>query len=525
MTRHSERGVALVLALLITSVMSVLAVSLTFLSQTETFATMNYRMMTQSRFAGEAAVQKAGTFLMDTVAFPGPGSAGDPLSAYNRTVSPVTYNGTPVVLDATGGTSNYPVSSKITAFQDLFSNQMLQAGYANLTYKAKAELISLQSFEAYGGAAGVAATWKVTGIGALQNSPNSTVTVTSIIERPKVPANMYAAFATGNTCGAMYYHGDVTINSYDSRATPAGSVPTTQNWGGNVGTNGNLHIQGSVLVQGNLSTPRTGVGSCSAGAVTALTETGAADVRGSVIRLPGEAVYPVPVFTAPTTAVTIDTASLASPSTLCTSLGLTLGTNCSVDTTTTPPRVIVDPNDGAGHGATVTMPSLTVESGVALVFKGRSGPSAEVNLNSLVVSGGGRVEVEANMGATHANEAVVLKFAGKNADGTDMTTPFQLSDLGWKQNSPNYSYDASSLQIVYGGTGQISMYGNAQSAATIYAPNASFLLQGTTDLYGSVLARTVTNGGNASIHFDRRLLADFSVPGRPMASNFSWEAY
>ena len=56
-----------------------------------------------------------------------------------------------------------------------------------------------------------------------------------------------------------------------------------------------------------------------------------------------------------------------------------------------------------------------------------------------------------------------------------------------------------------------------------YAPNANFYLQGTQDLFGSILAKTITNGGNASIHFDRRLLRDFYVNGHPMASSFSWQ--
>ncbi len=45
-----------------------------------------------------------------------------------------------------------------------------------------------------------------------------------------------------------------------------------------MGTNGNLSISGNVDIYGNLYTPRTGVGTCEEGAVTALTETGHADV-------------------------------------------------------------------------------------------------------------------------------------------------------------------------------------------------------------------------------------------------------
>ena len=100
-----------------------------------------------------------------------------------------------------------------------------------------------------------------------------------------------------------------------------------------------------------------------------------------------------------------------------------------------------------------------------------------MNINSL--AGTGSVEFESNMTGP-LNESVVLKIAGKNADGTEMATPFDLSDLdSWKQNSPAQSYDASALQVLYGGSGNIVMKGgNNQSAATVYAPNAGFHLQG-----------------------------------------------
>ena len=51
---------------------------------------------------------------------------------------------------------------------------------------------------------------------ALAGARPATVEVVAIVETPKVPANSYAAFATANTCGAIYFHGNVTIDSYDS---------------------------------------------------------------------------------------------------------------------------------------------------------------------------------------------------------------------------------------------------------------------------------------------------------------------
>src|SRR2546428_11595789 len=59
-----ERGIALVLALFLMTALSVLGASLMFLSQTETYASMNYRMMSQARYAAEAGVNKASDFLL-----------------------------------------------------------------------------------------------------------------------------------------------------------------------------------------------------------------------------------------------------------------------------------------------------------------------------------------------------------------------------------------------------------------------------------------------------------------------------
>src|SRR5215475_8106866 len=85
-----ERGIAMILAIVLMSALSVLAASLMFLSQTETYASMNYRMMSQTRYAAESAVQKAANFLMDETQYlPPDDGATDSLAWYNRTASPV----------------------------------------------------------------------------------------------------------------------------------------------------------------------------------------------------------------------------------------------------------------------------------------------------------------------------------------------------------------------------------------------------------------------------------------------------
>ena len=99
---RNERGIALVFVLFLVTTISALAVSLTFLAQSETFASGNYRMATQTRYAAESGAQKASDFLLDSTQY-NPGTlvaliGGD----VNNNVSPVTYLGNPVVLSALG---------------------------------------------------------------------------------------------------------------------------------------------------------------------------------------------------------------------------------------------------------------------------------------------------------------------------------------------------------------------------------------------------------------------------------------
>jgi hypothetical protein len=361
--------------------------------------------------------------------------------------------------------------------------------------------------------------------------------VTATAERPKVSASSFAAFATAPICNAINLSGHVSTSSYDSSVGPPGAVncnanappPSAANSSscsdGDVGTNGNLNVSGSVDLHGNLYTPREGVGVCTAGAVTGLT--GTCDpsdpaCQGSavdgMVKLPKAVVYPVPPFTAsvPTNPVSISDPSGTLPSTICTNspalggLGLTPAT-CSVSGTT---LTLTGPAD-------INLPSVTVPNGYTLVINGANSPGQKININSLDVSGALNFNYASN------GQSVIMQFAGIDpVTGVDMTTaPFNLSDLAsWKQNKPSgANYDASALQIVYGGSAAINMKGgNSQSAATIYAPNAAFSLQGTQDFFGSVLAKTVQSNGTPTIRYDRRLQHMFWVAGQPMMGTFSW---
>src|SRR5712692_5881889 len=118
MKRTNEKGAALILALILVLILSVMAVSLMFLSQTETWSSLNYRLMSQARYAAESGVSKAANYLIYT--YPPPGTAGDPIAAYLTVAAPinvdgypatVTFGGNPVILSASySQSSNYPVT-------------------------------------------------------------------------------------------------------------------------------------------------------------------------------------------------------------------------------------------------------------------------------------------------------------------------------------------------------------------------------------------------------------------------------
>ena len=178
MHEHSERGIALILTLFLMSALSVLAASLMFLSQTETYASMNYKMMSQARYAAESGVQKAANFLLDSTQYTVPGGVSDPLSNYDRTKSPVIClsgcpnNNQPVVLSATTAkASNYPAAAVQTAFNNA-AKGTLTAADATMTYGAYATLIAMQVFDSYGGGQAVVQTWEITANGTLVGRPN-----------------------------------------------------------------------------------------------------------------------------------------------------------------------------------------------------------------------------------------------------------------------------------------------------------------------------------------------------------------
>src|SRR5712692_3861048 len=211
MKPRQQKGVALIFALIFLLILSASAAALMFLAQYETWGSMNYRLMTQGRYGAEAGINSAANYLMFTYA--PPGSPGDPIANYDMTKSPVQANGKDVVLSTTPADSNYPNGAAAGDFAAKVPGTLTE-GYGAVNYTASAKLLSMRQVQVAGQVGKtVLQTWQITADGNITAGRTSTVEVSAILERQAAPLFQYAAFATGNGCGALKFSGGAVTNS------------------------------------------------------------------------------------------------------------------------------------------------------------------------------------------------------------------------------------------------------------------------------------------------------------------------
>jgi hypothetical protein len=546
-----ERGVALFLALILMSALSVLTVSLMFLSQSESFASSNYRLMTQARYGAEAGVQKAVDFISNTDGLATKYNINTSAGLVGGKVSPVQYLGNTVVLSSDPSvTSVYPDPGTITLFQGATAGQ-LAAGNSTISYTTTATLLGIDSFtDAYTTNQRIVQTWAITSNATIAGIRKSTVQVSAVIDSPKFPAISYGAFGTDPGCGSLQLQGSVSTDSYASFGMGSSSSPAISNSGGDVGSNGNINFNGGgVNVNGNLATPRTGVGNCTANAVSACSGNLSECTTTSLVQLPAPVPFPTPTIPPySTTAPFSATAGDPNPTTgSCFQLGLVYGTNCTVQMGSGGnPDYIVVWNTSS---TPLSLPSISLTGNVELLMLAPPSTNAAITntfyVNSINLSGNGSI----GMDTDHSGHGVVVNIAGKTNTGADITgdvihfdgntggsnkgTWDGLVD-GFNTDQPGGTncgaactkYDASNLQFVYGGDkGTIFMKGNSNAAATLYAPNANATFQGSVSFYGSLIAKKLTLAGNFVLNYDSSLAAGAYTAGNPMISSFSWKKY
>jgi Tfp pilus assembly protein PilX len=523
MNRKNEKGVALILALILLVVISVMAVSLMFVSQTETWSSLNYKLMSQARDGAEAGINATADYIINTYTPPS-GSGTDLLSSYNNNVSPVQYPAAnsgnhDVVLSTSNAhkASNYPVSSVETAFQSAAQGN-LTAGNATVGYAASAVLLRQDQVLAYGTTAfQTVQTWQITSDGTINGIRAADVQVSAILEKQITPVYTYAAFATANGCGSLNFGGGGGTASYDSsNLTMTGGHPAVTGTAGNVGTNGNLSTNGNpTTINGNLSTPRTGTGSCSSGGVDAWTSSGGS-VTGGLVHLPQPVVYPTPATPNPAPPTN-------QPLTLNNSAGDCGGvTGCKYGT---------GPTSSGGNGcptgdfclapgtcsATAGGPVVTTTGGLYgdLTVKGTVHLSSGCyNINSLIENGGGTLTIDTG--------PVVVNVAGAgNPPAPPLATPIDLTGGGLINN---VGWNADMFQLEYAGTGTIDVKGGANAVGVLYAPNATLSFNSAGgDWYGAVITGSISDLGHAQINYDINLQKQDVTVSSWMLDSFTWK--
>jgi hypothetical protein len=312
-----------------------------------------------------------------------------------------------------------------------------------------------------------------------------------VIDRQMVPAIRFAAVSTFNGCGALSFAGGATTDSYDSRTVVPGTPPAPDNWGGDVGTNGNLSDVGNpTKIWGSLSTPRSGVGACNANnnTITAVTAGDALD--NGIVELPQALSFTTPPEPDPL------------PPTDTTSFGKSSG--C--------PAGVVGCAASA-NGATITPAGNVVRMGNIDI-----GSQAVLHLHAgtYVINS---FNMNANSTIVIDSGPVIFHIAGQGIASGDTVVKITGNGIS------NTTYDPAQLQFRYGGPGDIDIAGGAATSALVYAPNATGKFTGQADFYGAVVLKQLTAAGGASIHYDRNLANSNPIPGNFTMNQFTWKAF
>src|SRR5262249_43872015 len=144
MAKKNEKGVALILTLILLAVLSVMAISLLFIGQSETWGSMNYRLMTQARYGAEAGLNSAANWIQNSYTTP----TAAQIAGMTVSASPVQYSGADVALSTISSKQNYPDSTVQNSFASNAGGS-ITAGNTTITYNPTATLLGVQSFTGY----------------------------------------------------------------------------------------------------------------------------------------------------------------------------------------------------------------------------------------------------------------------------------------------------------------------------------------------------------------------------------------
>jgi hypothetical protein len=509
---NQERGIALIFVLFTLLFLSAIAVSLIFMTNTETVVNGNYRLERVSAFSAKAGMEEVrdrmAAFTANgqlPVSFPP--QAGSVLYVLNEgaaagTVQPWvagnTYMDDELCHDFAGVQAQQPApdvrcTTPPTAamlVQTVTSNYPWSGTSAALPYKwvrvTLKQSNSVQNYPVNSASPTTQVCWNgstevlLNGAAtcqAMTPSTNPVYMVTSLAAsstgttRRMVQAEValapaqpfpYGIYATGTTCPAVTFSGGggspPATDSYTSAngGTYAGTASPTA---GDVGSAGGFSISGNSQIGGAIGVPSLAAAPpnpCPGGDYTSSGNAGPYNPGA----YPGNVVMAAGPFTFPTPADPVPLPTAASP---------VPGNACSPPVSKT---VCAVPG---------TYGNINLSGQNKLVLA-----PGVYNIYSLSLSGQASVSV-------NPPGAVVLNFPSASQ------SPISISGQGIASatNIPN------DMQINYGGTGNVTLSGNGASYAIVDAPNSSMTVSGNGDFFGRVVGKTITYSGNGKFHFDK----------------------
>jgi hypothetical protein len=488
--KSRERGVALIMALLLVLVLSTLAASLIFLTNTEVWSTNNYQLMMQARYGAEMGAQRATNWLVFTYVPP------SSLASFDLTKSPVQYSGKAVVL---GGTNaNYPDNTVSSAFNTALSSQSVP-GLSSTTYSASATLLAIrQAGSSY------AQTWQVTSQGSVSGVRNAQVQVVQTIEWPAGQGLFnYGIAANSSGCASIAFTGGFA----DSWNSNSGAYAATHtNSGQTVATNGNVTLSGgSTQLYGTIyDSNNTNAGSCPDAVTSGGTCPGATcPYQGLGLISPFS--NPAPPAPSPMTPnvnlnVNSNTCWGASPA------GCTTSSTVAACNGGSAPCVHIAPNTpSTGYG------NITSNSNVHLT-------AGTYYINSLSLNGGtltlDSYPVIINLGGNGITGGGTLFTSNSGTTINDGGLPAHLLI----ESAAGAAYDSTSPPV-------ITMNSSSQMYAAVYAPYAFVHITGSSQFLGAVVGYTVKSDSSGGYSFDRALLTYGGATPTPVLTGFSWSKF
>lgn len=511
-TDGREKGVALIIALVVLFLLSALAATFIFATQSQMWSTANYRLLTQSRYAAEAGAEGAKNFFNH-----GGYTAPTSTTPFNMATTPVlcvsgcTTTGSgataAITLSSVSGGGNYPVAAVQTAFVSALGSKTLSA-MGNATFSVTAKLLSMQS--------ATTQTWQITSVGSVPGAKTAATQVIETIRASVTPLFQYSVYATGSGCSnpvAITMSGSSYTDAYNSGAGAYGGT-NVNDTAGSVGTNGNVVMSGGSLINGTLYGPNTNVGSCP----DTLTSSASGGAAGSPGVTGGLKVGTVPTYTAPAAlspAPAVGSSMQTSGSCWATGAGCTNVTvGCSSGKC-----ISLAPTSTSGY----TYGDVQASGGTTIYLS-----AGTYNMNSLVLSGGSPIVI--NSGPVVLNiqgikqsspltyeQTAVDMSGGSVTNNTGVPANFEIVCCGNAPAPPNGTNPGQNY------CPGINLSGGSGSDAVVYAPNAGITMSGSSAFYGAVIGNTFTDSGGAAIHYDTALESAFPIGGSGFSQiGFTW---